>query len=73
MAVKNGETSKLILKVENGYGKNGQTNFAQRTFQHISPALSDDDAYAIGEALAGLQSHTLGTVSRTDIASLIAG
>ncbi len=73
MAVKNGETSKIILKVENGFSKNGATAYAQRTFQHINPALSDDDAYAIGEALAGLQDHTLGNVSRTDSASLIAG
>ena len=73
MAVKNGETSKIILKVENGIGKGGATVFAQRTFQHISPELSDDDAYAIGAALAGLQSHTLGSVSRTDSASLMAG
>ncbi len=73
MATKNGETSKIILKVENGVGKSGQTVFAQRTFQHISPALSDDDAYTIGTALAGLQSHALGSVSRTDSASLIAG
>ena len=73
MATKNGETSKIILKVENGTGKGGATVYAQRTFQHISPALTDDDAYAIGTALAGLQSHPLGDVSRTDTASLIAG
>jgi hypothetical protein len=73
MAVKSKETSKIILKVENGIGKDGSPAFAQRTFQHINPALSDDDAYTIGEALAGLQTHTLGTVLRTDNASLIAG
>ena len=71
MAVKNGATSKIVLKVENGYGKSGQAVFAQRTFQHINPALSDDDAYTIGEALAGLQSHPLGFVTRTDSASLM--
>ena len=73
MAVKSKEISKIILKVENGIGKDGSPAFAQRTFQHINPALSDDDAYTIGEALAGLQTHTLGTVLRTDNASLIAG
>lgn len=73
MAVKSKETSKIILKVENGIGKDGSPAFAQRTFQHINPALSDDDAYTIGEALAGLQTHTLGNVLRTDNASLIAG
>ena len=73
MAMKNGETSKIILKVENGVGKSGQTIFAQRTIQHINPALSDDDAYDIGTSLADLQSHTLGSVARTDSASLIAG
>ena len=73
MAVKNGETSKIILKVENGVGKGGTVVYAQRTFQHINPALSDDDAFAIGEAVAGLQDHTLGDVTRTDSASLIAG
>jgi hypothetical protein len=73
MAVKNGATSKIILKVENGLGKSGQPAFAQRTFPHISPALSDDDAFAIGEALADLQDHTLDDVTRTDSASLMAG
>jgi hypothetical protein len=72
MAVKNAETSKIILKVENGMGEGGKPVYASRTFQHINPALSDDDAYAIGEALAGLQTHTLGTVSRTDSAQLAA-
>ena len=73
MAVKNGASSKIILKVENGIGKGGAVLLAQRTFPHINPALSDDDAFTIGEALAGLQDHTLGTIARTDSASLIAG
>lgn len=72
MAVKNGETSKIILKVENGIGEDGKTLFANRTFQHINPALADDDAYTIGQALAGLQTHALGSVSRTDNAQLAA-
>ena len=73
MAVKNGATSKIILKVENGVGRNGQPSLTQRTIQHINPVLSDDDAYAIGTALAGLQAYPLGSVARTDSASLIAG
>ena len=72
MAVKNAETSKLILKVENGIGKDGKTVFANRTFQHINPALSDDDAYVIGTALADLQTQVLGNISRTDSAQLAA-
>ena len=70
MAVKNAATSKIILKVENGVGESGKTLFANRTFQHINPALSDDDAYTIGAALAALQTHALGSVIRTDSAQL---
>ena len=73
MAVKNAASSKIILKVENGLGKDGKVRLAQRTFQHINPELSDDDAYTIGTALGNLQSRTVDSVARTDSASLIAG
>ena len=70
MAVKNDATTKLVIKVVTGITESGKDKYSNRTFQHIAPELSTDDAYAIGTALGALQEHTVGAVSRIDSANL---
>lgn len=70
MAVKKSPTTKIIVKVANGTSSSGTTLYASRTFQHINPALTDDEALSIGTALGGLQSRTVGGVQRVDTATL---
>lgn len=69
MAVKKETATKLALKVKI-VGEDGKVTYSQRTFAHISPALSDEDAYSIGMMLGALQSHDVVSVTRTDAAGL---
>lgn len=70
MAEKKNITAKLVLQVAAGEDKSGQPVYSQRTFQHISPELATDDAYALGTALGALQSHEVIRVSRVENAEL---
>ena len=69
MAVKKEAATKLALKVRIE-GEDGKVTYSQRTFTHISPELSDEDAYSIGMMLGALQSHEVVSVTRTDAAGL---
>ena len=70
MAVKNNASTKLVLKVKTGTDEKGKALYSQRTFQHISPELSTDEAYALGAALGNLQKYPVESVARTDSAVL---
>lgn len=59
--IKDNQTAKLILRVENGTNESGSTRYAERSFE-MNPALADADAYSIGTSLADLQTHPLGGV-----------
>lgn len=71
MATKANESTKLILKVETGVSASGQPAYSQRTFGNINPLTGNDDLFAIGTALAGLQSCPLGSINRQDAAALV--
>ena len=63
-------TSKVTLKVITGVGADGKTIYKNRTIGGVSPTLTDTDAQAIGNSLAGLQKHGLSQIIRTDTAVL---
>lgn len=69
MARRKDQTTKIALKVATGTGESGAT-YKNRNFSRINPALADDDALSIGTKLAGLQTHPLHSVIRTDAAVL---
>ncbi|EKU71167.1 DUF1659 domain-containing protein [Selenomonas sp. F0473] len=69
MARKNA-ASRLTLKVVTGVGADGKNTYANRSIGSLSPALTDEDALAVGKGFAGLQKHGLDTVTRTDSAVL---
>ena len=72
-AIEAGKTTELRLMVENGISKSGVPVLTARSFNGISPALTDEDAYEIGKDLAALQSHTLESVKRVNTVTLIEG
>lgn len=60
------ESAKLILKVENGVNSAGKTIVRQRSFTGLKPDAADADVFAVGQAVAGLQSHTVVAIARQD-------
>lgn len=62
--------SKLTLKVITGVGADGKTIYKNRTIGGVAPALTDEDALAVGNGFAGLQKHGLSQIVRTDTAVL---
>ena len=71
MAIKKAQAaSKLILKVETGVTASGAAAYSQRTFGDINPEMDTEDAYAVANALASLQTCPLNAVIRQDMAVL---
>lgn len=64
------QSSRLTMKVQTGVSASGSPVYRQRSFNNLKPAASDSDVYAVGQALAGLQIHTLASVTRVDDATL---
>ena len=56
-------STKLLLKVENGQTAGGKTAYAQRSFAEVNPAITNEDLYAVGTGLAGLQTNALMDIS----------
>lgn len=65
------ETAKLVINVEVGADSNGKAKYAQRSILALDPAISDDDARAIGTLYGGLQTYPVGTVVRQSTAALV--
>lgn len=66
MAVnKTQENAKLIINV-----KLTEKETKQLTFSNLNPDVSDDDAYAVGTALAALQQYEAVEVKRQDLVQL---
>lgn len=70
MAVRNGVNSKLVLQVETGMKADGTPVYAQRVFQHLNPALTDEDLLAVGNALGAFSAYPLGKVMRQETAEI---
>lgn len=72
MANRKNETSKLTLALITGTNAAGKDKITSRTYQNLSPTLTDDEVLAIGSQLAALQEHDLSAVKRTTGAELLA-
>ena len=68
---KNVETTKLFLAVETGTAADGSALYSRRTIQHVNPALSDENAYDVAEAVGNLQVYPVNGISRQDTATLV--
>ena len=63
-------STKLLLKVENGQTAGGKTAYAQRSFAEVNPAITNEDLYAVGTGLAGLQTNALSAIRRQSTVTL---
>lgn len=67
---KKDESVKLMLKVQTGFNEKGKAIIASRTVQNVNPAISEEDVYEIGKAIADLQMYDLKSVSLQETANL---
>lgn len=67
---KKDESVKLVLKVQTGFNEKGKAIIASRTVQNVNPAISEEDVYEIGKAIADLQMYDLKSVSLQETANL---
>lgn len=67
---KKDESVKLVLKVQTGFNEKGKAIIASRTLQNVNPAISEEDVYEIGKAIADLQMYDLKSVSLQETANL---
>lgn len=69
--VKDRETAKLTVNVESGVDENGKVKRSARSITNLDPALSDDDARAIGDLYGGLQVYPVSSIVRQTTAVLV--
>jgi hypothetical protein len=65
------KTSKLIITIENGLKTNGQPAQRQRSYKNVKASAADTDVYAVAQAIANLQTHTVVGISRQDEGNLL--
>lgn len=56
------QAKRLQIKVQTGYGTSGAAIYSLRNFYNVKPAAAAADLYAVGQSLAGLQSHTASAI-----------
>lgn len=62
---------RLQLRLIVGMDEKGNHLYRTQSYSNLKPAASDQDAYDVGAALAGLQEHGLEEVRRVSEAVLI--
>jgi hypothetical protein len=69
--VKMPQSGKLVLKVQTGVNASGSPVSRLRTFANVKSDVTDADAFAVAQELAGLQQHKLVDIVRQDLNSLV--
>lgn len=70
MAKRTNPKTKLMINIETGKKADGTSILKARTLSGVNPNLTDDEALAIGNALAKLQSYPVSSISRQDVAEM---
>lgn len=65
------QTAKLLVKVCTGSNEKGNPVYKQCAVANLNPALTNDDAFDIGEGLGSLQMHDVEEIGRQQYAVLI--
>lgn len=58
--------STLRIRVQTGIGASGQPVYRNRSYNNVKAAATDDDVYAVAQAIAGLQQHPVNSIIRID-------
>lgn len=64
-------TTHMSLKIQTGVNISGFPVYKTVSYSSIKPDAADADIYAVGSGLAGLQSHPVASINRTNVDSLI--
>lgn len=63
----------LSIKYQTGMNSNGDPTYSTRNFPGLKPNATDQDAYDVAVAIAGVCKHPLAGIIRQDKANLING
>ena len=58
--------SRLQLRLIVGQDRQGNPIYRTRSYSNVKPDASDEDVFAVGNALAGLQQHDVEELRRTN-------
>ncbi len=64
--VTNPMDSKLKIKYQVGVDSNGNPKYSTKTYSKIKTASTDEDVYAVADAIANLQQNSVGGFNRVD-------
>jgi hypothetical protein len=70
MVVTNMAESHLIVRTQSGTSLAGKPILKNRAYNNVKVTASDDDVYAIGQAMANLQSEPVVAVQRINASIL---
>ncbi|MBL0385183.1 DUF1659 domain-containing protein [Tumebacillus sp. ITR2] len=54
----------MALRLQTGFDEKGAPQFKDKTYSRVLPTATQDDVYAVGEALASLSSYKLHHIQR---------
>lgn len=69
--VKMPQPGSVSIKIQDGVTSTGNPNYKTRSWQNVNASATDAAVFAVAQALADLQAHTLVDISRVDRSGLI--
>jgi len=71
--IRNPQTGSIGIKVQSGLNAVGQPQYKTLHYSNVKAGASDQDVFAIGVALGGLQTYPVDSISRTETSELVEG
>ena len=60
------DNSILRLRLNTGVNGSGDPTYSTKSLSNVKPAATDQDVYAVAQALAALQNYVLTSIARVD-------
>lgn len=67
----NSENTILSLKVQTGTMSNGKPRYKSHSYSNIATSATNEDLYAVAQALGSLFKPSIGKITRQDLAQLL--